>query len=247
MTYGIICAMESEIELLLNDIQTTEVTTIAKRDFHKGKLYGADVVLVLARIGKVAAASTATTLIDRFGVDKVVFCGVAGGIDKSLNVGDVVISDSAIQHDFATDILFEIPRLDIAYFKADAQLNEQIKQASEKFTQGQYKQDIPQQHIDEFEITAPKVAIGTVASGDQFIADPERKAWLEQNIDNLQCVEMEGAAVAQVCYEFDVPYTIVRIISDSASSDAMTDFMLFVKNASIHFTRGIIKSWLENV
>jgi len=246
MKYGIICAMESEIQLLINDIKSSKTTTIANRVFIEGELYGNSVVLVMSRIGKVAAASTATTLIDRFGVDTVIFCGTAGGIDKSLNVGDVVVGDLSVQHDVVVmGELFTIPRIDVAYFKSEETLVKRLFLAVEDYITHDMHKEIPQEHLDQFNIKEPKVVTGTVASGDQFICDGSKNAWLQENVDNIKCVEMEGAAVAQVCYEFGVPFAIIRVISDSADSDSVVDFYAFVSEAACHFTRGIVKAFFE--
>lgn len=246
MKYGIICAMQEEIELLRADLTETAVTRIAGRDFCAGKLYGKDVVLVMSRIGKVASASTATTLIDRYHPDSVIFCGTAGGVHKSLNVGDVVIGDRLVQHDFFTGVdYFRIPLLDVSYFKADEALSTAMLKAVDHYMKYEMKQDIPKEYLDEFGIVSPKAQLGTIASGDQFICDNKKNAWLADHIENLQCVEMEGAAVAQICYEFGIPFAVLRVISDSANSDSNVDFMRFVAEAACHFTRGGIKAFLS--
>lgn len=246
MKYGIICAMESEINLLLEDIIVSNKTTIAHREFIEGNLYGKDVVLVKSGIGKVAAALTTTTLIDRFQVDEIIFNGTAGGIDKALNVGDVVIGDYTVQHDVVVmGELFTIPRINIDYFPSNKTLTTKLYNAVEAFIQNDLRNEIPQSHLDDFNIETPKAVIGTVASGDQFICDGSKNAWLEENVRNIQCVEMEGAAVAQVCYEFDIPFGIIRVISDSASDDSAVDFEAFVEEAASHFTRGTMKAFLS--
>jgi len=246
MKYGLICAMSEEIDLLVKDIKETNSVTIAGRQFIEGELYGKQVVLVMSRIGKVASASTATTLIDRFNVDNVIFCGTAGGIDKSLNVGDVVIGDLTVQHDVVVfDELFTIPRINKDYFESDEKLTQGLYSAVKEYIDNELTNDIPKKHLDEFNIKSPKVVIGTIASGDQFICDGSRNEWLEEHVKNIKCVEMEGAAVAQVCYEFNVPFAIVRVISDSANDCSCVDFDTFVLEAASHFTRGSMKSFLQ--
>ncbi|WMJ22556.1 5'-methylthioadenosine/adenosylhomocysteine nucleosidase [Paludicola sp. MB14-C6] len=246
MKYGIICAMESEINLLLQDILASDKKAIAHREFIEGNLYGKDVVLVKSGIGKVAASLTTTILIDRFNVDEIIFCGTAGGIDKALNVGDVVIGDYTVQHDVVVmGELFTIPRVDVDYFPSNKNLTSALYNAVTSFIENDLKKDIPQSHLDEFHIRSPKAVIGTVASGDQFICDGSKNAWLEENVRNIQCVEMEGAAVAQVCYEFDIPFGIIRVISDSANDGSAVDFDAFVVEAASHFTRGTMKAFLS--
>lgn len=246
MKYGIICAMTSEINLLLKDITISNQTTIAHREFIEGNLYGKDVVLVKSGIGKVAAALTTTILIDRFHVDQIVFCGTAGGINKNLRVGDVVIGDYSVQHDIVVmGELFTVQTINVDYFPSNQALTKALYDAVTAFVEQELHNEIPQVHLDEFHITKPKVVIGTVASGDQFINDGSKNAWLEENVRNIQCVEMEGAAVAQVCYEFDVPFGIVRVISDSAGDDSQVDYEAFVQEAASHFTRGTMKAFLS--
>ncbi len=243
---GVICAMEEEISLIERDMTAERSTVIAGRTFYEGKLYGKDVILVQSRIGKVASASTATTLIDRFGAECVIFCGTAGGIDPSLNVGDVVVADKLVQHDFFTGVdYFRIPLLDVSYFETDPALSEALQKAVEQYLASGLRTDIPQKYLDEFQIKSPKVTVGTIASGDQFICDGSKNKWLAEHIDHLQCVEMEGAAVAQVCYEFGVPLAVIRVISDSANDDSNVDFMRFVAEAACHFTRGSMKAFLS--
>jgi len=245
---GLICAMDEEIRLLAQDIVSEETTVIAGREFFSGSLYGQSTVLVKSRIGKVAAASTATTLIDRFGVDCVIFCGTAGGVDESLNVGDVVIADRLVQHDFFTgEDWFRIPPLNVSYFPADKALSEGLHRAVDAYIREGLRADIPEKYLHEFGMEHPKAAVGTIASGDQFICEEEKHRQLARDIENLQCVEMEGAAVAQVCYEFGIPFAVVRVISDSANSDSNVDFLRFVQEAACHFTRGSIKAYLSGL
>lgn len=248
MRYGIICAIEQEIDLIRKDVKDTKITTIAKREFIEGQLYGQDVVLVMSRVGKVSSASTATTLIEKYNVDNIIFCGTAGGIDKSLNVGDVVVADNLIQHDVYDGAnYFTIPRLGVSDFKPEKSLSEAMHKGVDSYIKNGLKSDIPQKHLDDFKIVNPKVVVGTISSGDQFINDKSKNKWLEENIPNLKCVEMEGAAVAQVCYEFDVPFAVIRVISDCANDDSSVDFDKFALEAMCYFTRGSLKAFLLNV
>ncbi len=248
MKIGIICAMQEEIELLSQDIQTENSVTIAGRTFLEGRLYGKPVVLVRSRIGKVAAASTATTLIDRFHPDCVIFCGTAGGIGKGLHTGDIVVADRLIQHDVDTGTGngFKIPQLNMDYFPTDPALSERLISAVKQYIQNGFTHDIPAQYLEEFGISAPKAVVGTIASGDQFICSKEKNQWLAEQIENLQCVEMEGAAVSQVCYEFGVPHAVIRVISDGADDASSVNFDSFIEHAACHFTRGGIKAFLES-
>lgn len=244
MKYGIICALTEEIDYIRRDMEIETVTMIAGREYMQGKLYAKDVVLVMSLVGKVASASTATTLINRFNVDCVIFCGTAGGVDKALNVGDVVIADRLIQHDvYDGEVFFKIPRLNVSYFKTDDALSEKMYKAVDSYLKNQIHHDIPQKHMEEFHIHEPKVRVGTIASGDQFINDTAKTKWLDEHIENLQCVEMEGAAVAQVCYEYGLPIAVIRVISDSSNEESGPAFDKFALEAMPYFTRGSLKAF----
>lgn len=246
MKYGIICAILEEINLLKQDIVLKDTKNIAGRDFLEGTLYGKDVVLVMSNVGKVASALSATLLISKFGVDCVIFCGTAGGIDPVLNVGDVVVADRLIQHDvFDGENYFAIPRLGVVFFDTDKEVSDGMFNAVEEYVTKEMHNDIPQKYLDEFKIKDPKVITGTIASGDQFINDKSKNKWLYDNIKNLKCVEMEGASVAQVCYEFNMPFAVIRVISDSANEDSGPDFDRFALEAMCHFTRGSLKAFLS--
>ena len=248
MKYGILCAMQEEIALLEQDITSENTTHIAGRAYYEGTLYGREVVLAQSRIGKVASASTVTTMLDHFHADCIIFCGTAGGIDPALAVGDVVVADQLVQHDIDTGSdRFRVPLLNIDYFKTDTRLSADIHKAVEVFIRERMHSDIPQKHLDDFGIRNPKVAVGTIASGDQFICDPAKHHWLAEQLENLKCVEMEGAAVAQVCYEFGIPCAVVRVISDSANDSSSVDFDQFIVEAACHFTRGAVKAFLESI
>lgn len=244
MRIGVICAMHEEVDLIRKDMQSDKIETIAGRDFHIGKLYGVDTVLVVSRIGKVAAGITASILMDRFNVDKIVFSGTAGGVDPKMNVGDAVVACSSVQHDFKVPggDMFRIPLLDISYLPTDKDLSEKAREAVQEYISKDMLNDIPKQYLKEFKIENPKVEVGVIASGDEFVCSKDRNTWLYENVKDIKCVEMEGAAVAQACFEYGVPYTIIRVISDCANDDASVDFDLFIKEAACHFTRGTVKA-----
>ncbi len=249
MKLGIICAIEEEIRLIKEDINLKSTDTIANREFYCGELYGQDVVLVMSRIGKVAAALTTTILIEKFAVDTVIFMGVAGGISPELNVGDAVVADSSIQHDFIVPgrPLGQVPIINKSHFETDTTYKKLALDSAKEYIEVQMLKDIPQNYLQEFNITAPKVVSGVIASGDEFICTKEKNKWLYDNIKDCKCAEMEGAATAQVCYEYGVPYTLFRIISDSANDDAGVDFDSFVLNAASHFTKGVLKAFVKKL
>ncbi len=248
MTYGIICAMQEEIALLQADLTGVQETTIAKRTFYKGTLYGKSVVLVKSHIGKVAAAMTTTLLLQQFDIDAVLCTGTAGALDERLMIGDVVVADNCLQHDFKLPPewgpLFRIPDLNLCYIPTDKALTTRSEKAISQYLATQVQTDIPKTHREEFSIATPTVMVGTIASADEFVYTADRKEYLVANIEKAGCAEMESAAIAQVCYEFDCPYTVVRVISDCA--DSSVDFDRFIEHAARYFARGIIKAIFDH-
>ncbi len=252
MIIGIIGAMEQEIKLLTESMSIRETKTIGMRDYYLGELFNKEVVLVYSKCGKVAAASTVTTLVEIFNVDLVLFTGVAGGADKELHIGDIVIADKLVQHDMDASALpgfkkFEIPLLGIDFFKVSDNLVAQAKQSAVNYISEYMRSDVSQSDLEEFNIETPNVVVGTVASGDQFIADSQKVLSLSREIQNLKCIEMEGAAVAQICYEYNVDYIIFRVISDKADEHASFNFPKFIEKTASHFTRGIIERFINQI
>lgn len=254
MTIGIISAMPQEMALLTENIQINQKTTLANRDFLMGVLNGQEVVMAVSHWGKVAAAITASIMIHEFKVDKIIFTGVAGAADTSLNIGDVVIADVLVQHDMNASPLFpqfEIPLLGVDRFQADAVLSKDLLSASQEFFEKELTQEIPQNQLEKFGITKPKIKQGCIVSGDQFVADPKVLADINTGmknigIDDLACVEMEGAAVAQVCYEFGVSLAVIRTISDKADHSAPVDFEKFIEKVASHYSSGIMRCFMKS-
>ena len=234
-------AMPQEIALLLPDLEDRTNVSIARREYHSGKLFGHDAIVVFSRWGKVAAALTATTLINQFNVEFLIFTGVAGAADPLLNVGDIVIADTLIQHDFDASAMnifkkFEIPLLGVSYFDVEEKLVAATILAATRYVATHSK-----------ETTIPKIIRGTIASGDQFIANPKQIERLISKISNLKCVEMEGAAMAQVAYEHSIPFVVVRAISDKADHSAPVDFVRFITDTASHYSHGIVTNLLREL
>lgn len=249
MTIGIIGAMQEEISLLKDSMQNKKEIKIANRSFYEGEIAGIKAVIVLAKIGKVAASITTTLLIEKFNVEAIVFTGVAGAIDSNLNIGDVVIATNLVQHDLDASPIF--PKYEIPLLKTKdintAQKHTNILSAAAKFyITEKLPTEMPKSTLSAFHIDSPKVIHGTIVSGDQFVKDLDTVKRIKQDINNVKCVEMEGAAVAQVCYEFGKPFSIIRVISDKADHSASIDFLKFLEIAS-HYSRGIINEFLPNL
>lgn len=246
MVYGIICAMPQEFGVLEKEIKEKSSQTLFGREFMSGKIGETDVVAVVSRIGKVAAAVTTALLIDRFKVDCVVFCGIAGGLLDGIKIGDIVVGTGCVQHDFylSDNDIFRIPLLNISNIPCDESLSEKCKAAAVKFAQKSREDSEICAFYDSIGIELPKVYSGIIASGDQFISSGERKNWIRQNVKGVACVEMEGAAVAQACFEANVPCAVIRVISDGADADADLNFDKFVDAASL-FSKGILTELLK--
>jgi adenosylhomocysteine nucleosidase len=218
MKVAIIGAMEEEVVLLRNEITDPTVITIAGSEFTAGKLGEVEVVLLKSGIGKVNAAMSTTILLDRFKPDAVINTGSAGGFDPALNVGDVVISTEVRHHDVdVTAFGYEygqVPQLPAA-FLSDPDL-QMIAEDSAKAIEG------------------IKTVKGLIATGDSFMNDPERVEALRDKFQGLQALEMEAAAIAQVCYLFNVPFVIIRSLSDIAGKESNVSFDQFLDQAGRH-------------
>lgn len=214
------------------------------RDYTSGKLWDLDCTCVLSRIGKVAAATTVATLIERFKVTHILFTGVAGSADSSVAVGDIVIADSLIQHDMDTSPLFprfEVPLTGLSRFPSDKYLSELLIDAANNFIAEDWQQVIFVKDQTDFNIHTPKVHQGLIASGDEFIDNSSRIMELKNSIPEVLAVEMEGAAVAQVCFEFGIPFSVIRTISDNANENSPKDFMQFIDRVAAQYAFNIIK------
>ncbi len=217
MTIGIIGAMEQEVALLRAQMNDVETLSLAGCEFYRGTLAGKNVVLTRSGIGKVAAAVATTLLLDRFVPDCVINTGSAGGFDPELHIGDVVISSEVRHHDVdVTGFGYEIgqvPRLP-AGFTADEQLKAIARAAiSELPASIQCKE-------------------GLICTGDQFMCDPVRIAKARHDFPTMAAVEMEGAAIAQVCHQFGIPFVVTRSLSDIAGKESPTSFDEYLEIAS---------------
>ncbi|MBM5572890.1 MULTISPECIES: 5'-methylthioadenosine/adenosylhomocysteine nucleosidase [Deefgea] len=243
---GLVFAMAEEQQGLAEHLQDVQIHHIGKREYRSGTLWGVACVCVLSGIGKVAAASTVTSLIQHFGVTEIVLSGVAGAADASLRVGDIVIADELIQHDmnaFPIFPKFEIPRSGKSRFATSAQLSQQLTQAAQIFIAQQMNQHISAAARAQFGLEQVQIVAGLIASGDQFIQDLQVLAGLKQELPDLLAVEMEGAAIAQVCDDFEIPYAIMRTISDEANEHAHLDFKQFIHEVAAQYSLGILREF----
>lgn len=216
---GIIGAMDEEVSILKEKMELAKVTDMASMEFYEGKLAGKDAVIVRSGIGKVNAAVCTQILASVFQADCVINTGVAGSLKNEINIGDIVLSEDALNHDMdATGFGYEpgiIPRMETSVFKADESLVHLAKSINEEVN--------------------PDIAtfVGRVVSGDQFISDTDKKNMLVSQFHGY-CTEMEGAAIAQTAYLNNIPYLVIRAISDKADHTAEMDYSEFERKAIEH-------------
>ena len=242
---GIISAMQEEIQALLHELQQVSTTEKGMRTYYTGTLFDKKVVLVFSRWGKVASAATTTQLINDFNVKEIIFTGVAGAIHPKLNIGDIVIGKNLYQHDlnaFPFFEKFEIPILKKKFLETNESAN--LMEATNLFL-ATYHQYIALKDSQLFDIQIPKVVHGDIASGDQFISSLKKIKKLNKKLPSAVCVEMEGAAVAQVCFEYDIPFSIIRVISDKANDNATIDFPKFANSIASKYALGILKNYFS--
>lgn len=214
MKYGIICAMEEEIKALRAQLTNANEENIANMIFYSGQINDHEVVLVRAGIGKVQAGVTTAFLIENFKVDAVINSGSAGGIGTGLAVGGLVLSTGAAYHDASATVfgykpgqLPQQPQI----FEADQELLQAVSEAASQ--------------------AGLQVKPGLIVTGDQFVSSQAQIAAIKEIYPQALCCEMEGAAVAQVAYQFDKPFLIVRAMSDVGDEDAGQSFDEFIIDA----------------
>ncbi len=223
---GIIGAMDTEVAKLKEVMEDVNITKAASMEFYEGKLNGARAVVVKAGVGKVNAACCTQTLIDHFPVSCVINTGIAGSLKAEIDIGDVVLATDAVEHDMDVAALGyapgKIPDMDVESFEADEKLRKIAKESCEKVN--------------------PDISVyeGRVVTGDQFISSKEKKAWLTETFGGC-CAEMEGAAIAHAAYLNQVPFLIVRAISDKADDSAQMDYPTFEAKAIEHSVRLIVE------
>ncbi|MBY0423995.1 MAG: 5'-methylthioadenosine/adenosylhomocysteine nucleosidase, partial [Cytophagales bacterium] len=220
---GILVPMPEEIEMILSQMIVSEKRTIGMRDFFVGTLEGKPCVIALSRIGKVASAVTAATMIREFDVKLLILTGAAGAIDPRLKIGDMVVARDTVQHDMDCSPLFprfEAPLLGISRFPCEPHF---VKMAVSAFkglvVDGKLNFISPDVTL-EFHLEDVKVYSGLVGSGDQFINSGMKSQELHDALPEILCVEMEAGAVGQVCFEHGTPYIVLRTISDYANGNA---------------------------
>ena len=233
---AIVGAMHEEIAALRPCLADLRTERRAGRDFHLGWLDGHDVILVRCGIGKVAAATTTAVLLDAFDASALLFTGVAGGLGEGVRVGDIVVATTLLQHDMNAEPLFprwEVPLTGRARFDADAAWSARLAQASRALAAA------------DAHAVGAAIHEGMVVSGDRFVATHAESDQLRALLPDALAVEMEGAAVAQVCHDFARPFAVVRTISDRADDAAHGDFQRFVRDVAAPYSRDIVRAALR--
>lgn len=238
---AVLSALAEEQQGLVGALLDAQCVRYAGRDFWVGRMHGVPVVLALSRIGKVAAATTTAALIERFGAQRMVFTGVAGGVGDGVEMGDVVVGTGFVQHDMDASPLFpryQIPLTGQSVFAGDADLTARLMDAAQLAL------------VDGGPRGGARLHTGLIASGDRFVSGAQEAAALVAALRSAGhmplAVEMEGAAVAQVCADHGVAFAAVRTISDRADDTAHVDFPRFVREvASLYAVKivdGLVKS-----
>src|SRR5690606_20896981 len=226
MTIAVIGAMEQEVELLRCALQNTKTETIANSEYTTGTYEGKEVILLKSGIGKVNAAMSTTILLEKYNPKVVINTGSAGGFDAALKVGDIVISDEVRHHDVdVTAFGYEIGQMAgmPASYKSDEKLMEAAKQAVEEVGEHNY-------------------SVGLICSGDVFMSNPERVETVRKDFPTMKAVEMEAAAVAQVCHQFNTPFVVIRALSDIAGQESSMSFDEFLPVAAKHSTEIVLNA-----
>lgn len=226
---GIICAMKIEAEAIIASLSDTRTETVSGVEFTVGKRYDKEVVVAICGIGKVFAAICTEAMILKFAPTLIINSGVAGTLTEKLSIGDIAIAKSLVQHDMDTSPLGDpvglVSGINKIYFDADEAAVSALEKAAAS--------------------VGANSVVGTIASGDQFMSDTEKKNAIRDRFTAIAC-EMEGAAVAHVAYVNGVPFAVLRAISDSASGDAQMEYPKFVAMAAER-SHAIIDAFLKEV
>jgi len=225
MKVAVIGAMEQEVEALRLAINSPQTIIIANSEYTQGTYAGHEVVLLKSGIGKVNAAMSTAILLHHFKPDAVINTGSAGGFDMALEVGAIVISDEVRHHDVDVTAfgyeMGQVPQLPAA-FTSDDKLRKLAEESVEELGQHQF-------------------ATGLIATGDSFMSDPQRVESVRRHFPHMKAAEMEAAAVAQVCHQFEVPFVVIRALSDIAGKESSISFDEFLPTAAKHSTEIVLQ------
>jgi adenosylhomocysteine nucleosidase len=245
---GILVPMQPEIELILEHMHVENIIETGSRKFYVGTIQHKKCVVSLSRVGKVASSVTAAVMIERFAVDRMIVTGVAGGLTDTVKIGDIVVATTSIQHDMDCRPLFpqfEIPLLGMLTFSCDKTMVQDAYISCSTFIEKELYDYVRKDELDALHIDKPSVHKGLLVSGDQFIGTMQQYEKIRSELPEAIFVEMEGAAVAQVCYEYNIPLVVVRSISDKANADAHIDFNRYIDDVAKYYTWGLIEGMMK--
>jgi adenosylhomocysteine nucleosidase len=237
MKIGIVGAMMEEIGEIVSNMIQIKTTKSGGRNYYEGELNGVPIVVAFSRWGLVAAAATVTDLILTHKVDAIVFTGASGSISPALKIGDIVVVEKLYQHDMdARPIIqrYSIPLTNKRFFEVNKELLLLIHQATVTATQRILIQGKP-----------PRIFKGNIASGNQFVTDKETRERIQNDLPSILSVDMEGSAAAQICNDYDIPFAIVKSVSDTADSRTESDFNAFIQTQVGNYSYQIIKEFLR--
>lgn len=247
---AVLAAMEQEHHLIETIVADPTEQLFHGRRFVVGTVSGVPVVTAISGLGKVAAAATVAIVLERFRPSQVLFAGVAGGVGQDVGIGDIVIADALVQHDFDATPLFDrfvIPSLDAARIPTDPGATDDLTAATHRFLASGAMPEIAGSGFAAFDPEMTQVHRGLIGSGDKFVDSAADAANLLRDLPDLLAVEMEGAAVAQICAEVGTPFAVVRSISDRADDAAGVDFLTFVESVAAPLTAGIVAEYLSGL
>ncbi|MGA0564095.1 5'-methylthioadenosine/adenosylhomocysteine nucleosidase [Ancylobacter sp. VNQ12] len=232
---GVLCAIPQELAYLADNLADATTSEVAGMRFHAGHLDREPVVLAQAGMGKVNAAIAATLLIERFGCRVVLFSGIAGGLDPELSIGDVVIADHVVQHDAGYTLKDGFTVYQAGYLPFFSP-NDALGHAAEEALLGRVRAALADLVLSPLSAgdpaRPPRLHFGRVLTGDQFVGSEVLRERLFRELGGA-AVEMEGAAMAQVCAAFDVPWLVIRALSDLAGHESHFDFAQFVDEVAL--------------
>ncbi len=248
---GIMGALPEETNQIKENMLIHKKERIGLNDYYTGQFCGTDIVLTTSGCGKSLAASTATVLILKYHASQIIFTGIAGAINPELRVGDIVVGNNFFYHDMDPRPIFpkfRVPYTDNNFFRADPEIFLQAHEAAHRFANN-IKNTMPMAVLESFSITTPQVTKGTIATGDKFVTCSKETAKLANEIaelgEELHCIEMEGAAVAHICDNFNIGCAVIRTISDNADHNASVDFGNFLRSIAAHYSVGIVQEMLS--
>lgn len=244
---ALISALHEELAEVLALMPDEHKIDHAGREFWQGHLHGHEVVAVCSGMGKVAAAATTATLLARFEIDQVIFTGVAGGLQPGVEVGDIVVSHTVLQHDMDASPLYprhELPGYGTARLPTDLALSQVLAEAA-KDTITWLPKLLDEETLRAFGLHSPSVHRGLLITGDRFVATVAESDALRAELPEALAVDMEGAAVVQVCRDHGVPCAVVRTVSDRADNSAHLDFQHFLGQIARHYSARMIRKALN--